>query len=1313
MPEKSKKLEIPFTGSLQLSDDPLLVEPDGYSELKNMRYTDKSIKGVNGYSKINTLPLHSLYDYTDFTETDAPGRATVAAHIITVSDLDTDEEVSVHKDEGASYFDGDIQQTGSFMCENLSTGKCGLWALTNNIDRLYGLADGDLDHLALRCDVTDGNDSYTRLLLHFIGLNGGEVFTDHSASPHSLSKGGHPYTDTSNYKFGSSSGYFDGDDDYLYIADSGDWYNGTNKVTIDFWVRLKNASRTHGFFNQTDALNDRVYFEYNHDLGKLFFTIMSGGTSIILAGDWEPEANTWYHIAVIRGWGGDENSWALCVDGVPLDTTADGNQWPDFDGDLEIGKSTSSHYLYGWLDELRWTKGTARWTADFSGSLPSKRYGAPYLILQETNGATDTTDSSVCLDPNETYYWKIIRDESVGTFGELSCEVSLYEDFRSSVLELSVTLTEKQDFQHIFGMISYDGASGGNAWSGYISNLVGDIYDIQSGYHFKKDLPSESHVVLQSINSTGDSKLFLNDTAIPDQGDFEDEALYSDPSGASRGRFASAPQGNMTYCNGLRSMIWGGDELRCAAFIASTTTIANTVTNARDYTDQIQNRLDSSDEVASIGGSYTDWVIGATRPLKGVKFYVKTPNDTVSTLTAKQWDGTAWQALAITNNTISGAKSLAQTGTVTWADTDGTSVAKYLEGRILYWYQFNLSAGSATLYHVTVDAALQTIKNIWGGDSSVVAACKFYDGSDYQDYTVEVNDAITSTAMHIGGFTTTQYMYLGFTVPQQGFELFIPPERGNIVASTLTVSYWDGDSWVAVSGLSDGTSDGSNALAHSGVISFTAPTRGTEFPKSFNQEGPYYYYRLSISASIRGRMSGDTFAFVESTPPTITDSGSHFLDVGGFSAGSSLEVINHASNDGTYTIASVNDGTITLSSSDAISAAGTGDDCILLAIEEVQVYYVQGIEAPKKIPAHKFAVHFQNRVLLCSPDEAPEAMLVSAENAPDVYNGDDSTTLYFGGHDDLVAGIGLYNRFGASIYNFAVLCKKTETWILNGYSPDTFEKFTLSTNIGCCAPFTMDSCEIGYKITKEMIRNIAMWLSYDGPVLCDGGVLMPIKGLEPYFDINDSRCINYDAIDISVGRFDPLRKEYNLLIPSGSGQTTINKWFVYDLVRSKWFEKVPPVYPQCMFQVEDVNGAKYCYVGFDHGYIELNEDGTTFDGTAIDQSVTLGDKFLTTSMWDKTRLDYLKLICVARNTGDQEVITVKHRVDGSQTWTTLEDVPMYESGKRYVSSVQRVNKAGISHELHLECSTDDKTDGMELLALGLLYSLVRLDIQQR
>lgn len=66
-----------------------------------------------------------------------------------------------------------------------------------------------------------------------------------------------------------------------------------------------------------------------------------------------------------------------------------------------------------------------------------------------------------------------------------------------------------------------------------------------------------------------------------------------------------------------------------------------------------------------------------------------------------------------------------------------------------------------------------------------------------------------------------------------------------------------------------------------------------------------------------------TIAFVDSDPDTITDSGSGFITAG-FKAGRPITVAGSASNDGTYTIASVAAGTITLVAGDSLTVEPLG-----------------------------------------------------------------------------------------------------------------------------------------------------------------------------------------------------------------------------------------------------------------------------------------------------------------------------------------------------------------------------------------------------
>lgn len=82
-----------------------------------------------------------------------------------------------------------------------------------------------------------------------------------------------------------------------------------------------------------------------------------------------------------------------------------------------------------------------------------------------------------------------------------------------------------------------------------------------------------------------------------------------------------------------------------------------------------------------------------------------------------------------------------------------------------------------------------------------------------------------------------------------------------------------------------------------------------------------------------GYVTGTTFAFVDSDPDTITDSGNGFV-TGGFVAGDTISVSGTDSNDDEYTIdtGGVAAGTLTLIGADTLVAEGAGDSVIIQTV---------------------------------------------------------------------------------------------------------------------------------------------------------------------------------------------------------------------------------------------------------------------------------------------------------------------------------------------------------------------------------------------
>lgn len=190
------------------------------------------------------------------------------------------------------------------------------------------------------------------LLCHGNGTNGQTTFTDSSSSAKTLTRLGDAQVTTTDAKFGNGCILFDGTGDRVSAADSNDFRFGTGDFTIEAWVRLAT----------TGAFRGIVRFEASGTSYHLRVTsgnALSWGTSADSITVGSLAANTWYHCAVARASG----SLRVFLDGsssTPLTFTTD---LSGTSGTFYIGGNT---FLWnGRLEEVRVTKGVARYTANF------------------------------------------------------------------------------------------------------------------------------------------------------------------------------------------------------------------------------------------------------------------------------------------------------------------------------------------------------------------------------------------------------------------------------------------------------------------------------------------------------------------------------------------------------------------------------------------------------------------------------------------------------------------------------------------------------------------------------------------------------------------------------------------------------------------------------------------------------------------------------------------------------------------------------------------------------------------------------------
>jgi len=287
-----------------------------------------------------------------------------------------------------------------------------------------------------------GIDSYVTLLIHSNTTEGSTTFVDSSPVPadHVFAPNGGVCHTTAQYKFGTSSIYFDGVDNQLLVADSGspntDFQFGTGDFTIDFWVRPYVTGAT------------RRLLEIGNS-GDNFIVMLAGGQvayygpttagGVLYTDGPTMSAGTWYHIELSRASG----TTRMFVNGTPYASQADSNNYSST-GPLAWGRTSSPTGSFsGYMDEIRVSKGIARHTSAFTP--PTEAYSldpitidvdfvayAPEFSGSSPGGITD-------IDVAFTAYAPKIEATA-------SCPIAIWGDFVAPMAIVSADFGSMTDF---------------------------------------------------------------------------------------------------------------------------------------------------------------------------------------------------------------------------------------------------------------------------------------------------------------------------------------------------------------------------------------------------------------------------------------------------------------------------------------------------------------------------------------------------------------------------------------------------------------------------------------------------------------------------------------------------------------------------------------------------------------------------------------------------------------------------------------------------------------------------------------------------
>jgi hypothetical protein len=208
--------------------------------------------------------------------------------------------------------------------------------------------------------ATDPNFADVSLLLHGDGANGSTTITDNSPSPKTVTAVGNAQISTAQSKFGGASIAFDGTGDWLQASFSP--AIGTGNFTIEAWIYINSLASLAPLCCLGDGANADGLLIYVTTGGRIS---AFGSNGVIATGSTQTvSATTWTHLAVTRS----GSSLKLFVNGINDGTATNSANLSN--GLTQIGRelynNATGAQLNGYIDDLRITKGIARYTANFT-----------------------------------------------------------------------------------------------------------------------------------------------------------------------------------------------------------------------------------------------------------------------------------------------------------------------------------------------------------------------------------------------------------------------------------------------------------------------------------------------------------------------------------------------------------------------------------------------------------------------------------------------------------------------------------------------------------------------------------------------------------------------------------------------------------------------------------------------------------------------------------------------------------------------------------------------------------------------------------
>lgn len=175
---------------------------------------------------------------------------------------------------------------------------------------------------------------------------------------------------------------FDGTGDKLTVADHADWDFGSDPFCIELWVYITDSTQNDSLVSHGASNGETWELLHLGSSNQLQWQTESAAeTNLTIQETWNPSNATWYHVAFSRD---GSNNYRMFIDGTILGSaTNSAANPPSLGGDLALAERawTAGNTFDGRMDEIRISKGVARYTANFIVQTAQHKIDANTVLL--------------------------------------------------------------------------------------------------------------------------------------------------------------------------------------------------------------------------------------------------------------------------------------------------------------------------------------------------------------------------------------------------------------------------------------------------------------------------------------------------------------------------------------------------------------------------------------------------------------------------------------------------------------------------------------------------------------------------------------------------------------------------------------------------------------------------------------------------------------------------------------------------------------------------------------------------------------------